>query len=469
MAAIKMYQIFLLYGCIVLALSVNKNDILYDDANDALLQKYLYYLQEAPQKWEEYYEDETDGDDESTVSAYDAYEQFLSASDDEDEGFDEEVIPEQGGFEVNLRMPQVRPLEDDTYLCHVMPMPKDIPVYIVGYEPHADSHTAHHILLFGCKLPGDFDPVWNCGEMAGSGARPVCMGQQNILYAWALDAPALELPKDVGFKVGGDSDIDYLVLQVHYKTAAPFEDGSSDNSGITMHMTLERQRLVAGVYFMGADGKIPGHSQVNLEGACQYEEKPTLHPFAFRVHTHTLGKVVSAYRIRDDEWEEIGKRDPQLPEMFYPVADEEMTIDKGDILAMRCTMNSDRDTTTYIGSTQADEMCNFYMMYYTEHDDLPRENSCYVFDFYWSEYLKNIPDKAASMLPENQPGSEMKMDMGMDVNEPVVEEVIVPPKAQPDEEEEEQPEEDEGENRDVRVEEEIEVEENQGEDPDPRK
>lgn len=31
--------------------------------------------------------------------------------------------------------------------------------------------------------------------MAGSGARPVCMGEQKILYAWALDAPALELPE----------------------------------------------------------------------------------------------------------------------------------------------------------------------------------------------------------------------------------------------------------------------------------
>ncbi len=28
---------------------------------------------------------------------------------------------------------------------------------------------------------------------------------------------------DVGFKVGGNSDIDYLVLQVHYKTAEPFK------------------------------------------------------------------------------------------------------------------------------------------------------------------------------------------------------------------------------------------------------
>lgn len=37
-----------------------------------------------------------------------------------------------------------------------------------------------------------------------------------IIYAWARDAPKLELPEGVGFKVGESSPIKYLVLQVHY-------------------------------------------------------------------------------------------------------------------------------------------------------------------------------------------------------------------------------------------------------------
>lgn len=36
------------------------------------------------------------------------------------------------------------------------------------------------------------------------------------MYAWAHNAPMLNLPKNVGFEVGGDSNINYLVLQVHY-------------------------------------------------------------------------------------------------------------------------------------------------------------------------------------------------------------------------------------------------------------
>ena len=42
------------------------------------------------------------------------------------------------------------------------------------------------------------------------------MGKR-IVYAWALDAPSKKLPDGVGLRVGGDTDIQYLVLQLHYK------------------------------------------------------------------------------------------------------------------------------------------------------------------------------------------------------------------------------------------------------------
>lgn len=44
----------------------------------------------------------------------------------------------------------------------------------------------------------------------------VCNYNQRVIYAWAKDAPELKLPEGVGFKIGGNSGINYLVLQVHY-------------------------------------------------------------------------------------------------------------------------------------------------------------------------------------------------------------------------------------------------------------
>lgn len=103
-------------------------------------------------------------------------------------------------------------------------------------------NTAHHILIYGCGAPGSDKPVWNCGEMAQTSAddeisaSPCGQGSHTqIVYAWARNAKRLDLPKDVGFKVGKDSPITYLVLQVHYAHTLP--DGTRDSSGVIIEHT----------------------------------------------------------------------------------------------------------------------------------------------------------------------------------------------------------------------------------------
>ena len=109
-------------------------------------------------------------------------------------------------------------------------------------------------------------------------------------------------------------------------------------------------------------------------------EYSELHPFAYRVHTHKLGSVVSGYIVQDGKWELLGKRDPNtpqvikrflllwrlsrlflltlkltgnvlfaFPQMFYPVANDQLTITPGDILAARCTMKNDNDHAVEMG------------------------------------------------------------------------------------------------------------------------
>lgn len=62
-----------------------------------------------------------------------------------------------------------------------------------------------------------------------------------------------------------------------------------------------------------------------METLCQIREKKTIYPFAYRTHTHSLGKVVSGYSIRRDKFDEkdhwslLGKRDPNTAQMFYPI------------------------------------------------------------------------------------------------------------------------------------------------------
>ncbi|CAD6219995.1 GSCOCG00011539001-RA-CDS [Cotesia congregata] len=309
-----------------------------------------------------------------------------------------------------LLMPNVRPNVPELYLCTPVKMNTSNTYYIVGYEPKASMNVAHHILIYGCKAPGTAKAVWNCGEMAAKSnnnndqyrqASPCSEGSE-ILYAWARDAPALTLPEGVGFKVGKDSQIKYLVLQVHYAHIDHFKDGvTTDDSGIILHYTSRQLHKLAGVYLLGTMGVVPARSKEYMEAACLFMENKVLHPFAYRTHTHALGKVVSGYVVdKDNKWIELGKRDPLTPQMFYPVHNN-VTITKGDILAARCTMESFRDRDTFIGSTGEDEMCNFYLMYYVENDETVDMKYCFTQgppEFYWKmANLKNIPEDASTL------------------------------------------------------------------------
>ncbi|XP_029372425.1 peptidyl-glycine alpha-amidating monooxygenase B-like [Echeneis naucrates] len=273
----------------------------------------------------------------------------------------QQVFTNPHNFSVEIRMNSVAPAVSDTYLCMAFPMPtRD--AYIVDFIPHASMDTVHHMLLFGCQTPASTRSNWDCGSVPGT-----CEDEASILYAWARNAPPTKLPKDVGFKVGKDSGMSYFVLQIHYGDVSAFRDHHRDCSGLTLKMTSKPQPFIAGIYLlMSVDTIIlPGKRVTNADIACEYTSYP-IYPFAFRTHTHHLGKVVSGYRIRDGKWSLIGRQSPQLPQAFYP-ANEELNVKNGDTIAARCVFTGEgRTYKTYIGGTSEDEMCNFYIMYYMD-------------------------------------------------------------------------------------------------------
>lgn len=214
---------------------------------------------------------------------------------------------------------------------------------------------------------------------------PVCgVGSSSmILFGWALDAPAIELPPEVGFKVGANSGINYLVLQVHYGNTAPFraEPSMTDDSGIVLNTVSGANHGItkqAGIYLLLSNGYVPvGMSKHTME--CRMNEDKVIHPFRFRTHTHKLGVKVGAYkRPAEDPMQQvlIGEHDPQKPQMFYPIQDKSLTIGKGDRVYAYCDYNNTKHKTVYIGATANDEMCNFYMMYWTEGQELLKEQDC---------------------------------------------------------------------------------------------
>jgi len=337
--------------------------------------------------------------------------QYFSGETNEVEGDSHENDFRKSKFE--FLMPNVHPSTPELYLCTPVRVDFSTNYYIIGYEPNASMNTAHHMLLYGCGEPGSLNqPYWNCGEMAQKhpGSSPPCgkRSHSQIMYAWARDAPRLDLPDGVGFKVGKESPIKYMVLQVHYAHIDKFKDGSTDDSGVIIHFTKEPMNKLAGVLLLGSSGMIAPMKTEYMETACEINEKKTVYPFAYRTHTHSLGKVVSGYKVREDEngiqhWTLLGKRDPLTPQMFYPVENKDPII-FGDVLAARCTMESHRNRITEIGATNDDEMCNFYLMYYVENDDPLSMKYCFSPgppNYYWNNSdtgLHNIPNLEASTL-----------------------------------------------------------------------
>lgn len=317
-------------------------------------------------------------------------------------------------------MPHVRPTQNETYLCTAFHITPNKHKYVVGFQPNATMHVAHHILIYGCAVPGYQEQdspraVWDCGEMSHSHSEffkgPTCASGAQIVYAWARDAPPLKLPEGVGFKIGGDSGIRYLVLQVHYADTTAFltKKRKTDMSGIVLSVLPGDTPLVkrrAGIYLLGTGGMIRAHTTEHFETACRMDEQITLYPFAFRTHTHALGKAVTGYVVRNGKWINIGKHNPLEPQMFYP-ANKGIKIVKGDVLAARCTMYNFRNRDTYVGATGDDEMCNFYMMYYVDGDKILNFKDCFSYGppvYYWgrdhllSDTLTPEIDRDASSL-----------------------------------------------------------------------
>jgi len=119
---------------------------------------------------------------------------------------------------------------------------------VANIEPLTNADIAHHMFAFGCSKPASSSNSWNCGNV-------VCQGEKSILFAWGRNAPALLLPdglyqflllfiisqtelkliesffllKDVAFKVGPSTDINYIVVNIHY-----LKKVSNDRSGLAI-------------------------------------------------------------------------------------------------------------------------------------------------------------------------------------------------------------------------------------------
>jgi len=296
--------------------------------------------------------------------------------------------------ESSIHIDKFRPTFDNEYVCTSKSYANDT-FYITEYFPSDQYEAAHHIILYGCSEPGVANAdVWYCGEMnsdnkdkSGLPQGPICKGDEGIIFVEAMQAGSYALPPDVSFEIGKGTRFPYLVIQIHYKSVAIFEENKqlTDSSGIDFKYQTEPTMFTAGVILLGSDGEIRPNRKTalgeeHLDIICTPDKLPryqNIVPFSFRVHAHYHGVLVSGFRVRNlpfnyrhrgqSEWTLIGVQNPQEEQTFYPVGD--MVIRPGDTLTARCVYSNPTDSVIKIGPTADDEMCNFYIMYYTEDEE----------------------------------------------------------------------------------------------------
>lgn len=244
------------------------------------------------------------------------------------------------------------------------------------------------MLLYGCEEPGYYNEsepnaVWNCDPNPETlpesyPFRTTCAPHKKNQQLWqvTLGAPDQPLPKDAGFKIGGDTGLNFLVLRMHQENVPAFLQRHNESilttakAGFKLTISprspnVKRLSLAA----VGVHGIISPHSVAHLESAFKFKEPGLdMHPISFQVHTHKLGTAVTAWKVSPDGvWSLIGRRNPQLEEMFVPVADPSIRIKTGDVLASRCTMNNTLDRPVLaryaiVRMSLSSQMLSFYLL-----------------------------------------------------------------------------------------------------------
>ncbi|XP_076465980.1 peptidyl-glycine alpha-amidating monooxygenase B-like [Babylonia areolata] len=290
----------------------------------------------------------------------------------------------------DILMRQAKPSQPDAYLCTGYDVEED-ETYVVKFEALANADTAHHILMYGCEdQAASSDDIWNC--------PPICQGRKQIMFAWAKNAPPTQLPDGVGLRIGKKTSIKKIVMQIHYAKSFK-EDENPDSSGIRLHLSKKKQQYVAGVFILFSSNFVvpPNQEKYHVDISCEFKEKYSIFPFAYRTHAHGLGSVITGYQHNDTGYHLIGKGNPQWPQAFYP-SNASIEVKPGDKLVARCTYNSvGMDHTVKVGATGSDEMCNFYIMFYTDASVVEPSGKCG-----WSEFedlVNNLPADSDVTLP----------------------------------------------------------------------
>ncbi|XP_035698652.1 DBH-like monooxygenase protein 1 homolog [Branchiostoma floridae] len=280
------------------------------------------------------------------------------------------------------------PAKQTTYWCQIVELPRlDRKHHLVMISPKVtpgNEGMVHHMDFYLCYKPQNMTglPPDHNGHDCADPNMPTdwndCfMG--GMLAAWAIGGLNFTMPEHVGYPIGEDGGIGYVMMQLHYDNPQQ-KEGVVDHSGITIHYTPELREYDAGI--LQTSGSFspllvvpPGLPDYLVESYCEpeclnaflEELGQPIHVFADVLHGHLLSAKMRTRLIRNGvELPEIARDDNyDFNLQLTRVLKEEVTIHQGDIIMTECVYDSsNRNSVTYGGLSTAEEMCQSFLYYY---------------------------------------------------------------------------------------------------------
>ncbi|CAF0997031.1 unnamed protein product [Adineta steineri] len=301
----------------------------------------------------------------------------------------DEKFAELDYFDFQLK-DYVVPSTDTTYHCKIYKIPEHMKQrrHAVAHKTIIDSANVdivHHLLMYECNPTAKFDdnnlPDGECDQIY----RQVQECSANIATGWAVGGDRIvEFPEIAGYPVGGDFEIKYYMVQMHYDNPKKMSN-RRDSSGIRFYLGKELREQELGYLTLGADSSAvgiaipPGADRFIIDSYCPASATNRFPKSGITVttafpHTHLQGASVWTKIIRDkkavdylfngESYDFNFQFENRLPKpvQLYP----------GDEFATRCVYNTmNKDEITLGGERTKDEMCLHMFTYY------PRMNNFY--------------------------------------------------------------------------------------------
>ena len=228
----------------------------------------------------------------------------------------------------------------------------------VEFSPHPNPDVYHHFNVYLCKQPGirsdlRFNQLdWNCfgDDFAYEPELPngtICESDELPMFA-SFDNNehniGLRLPDGFGFKTGGDTGYNYVVMATHYPEVRRLENGRTGLSELTLrlvpgHQNRETKRV--GLFNLSAWGFIPPRSVTSMNGSYVYDQSVPMTPIAILAHTHSRGLDFEFWLTSEDGKKFlVWKQDPNR-DMFFHIPPHPLpAIRDGQTLTLRCVFNN---------------------------------------------------------------------------------------------------------------------------------